>query len=57
MKVKPQRGKVSLLILDDALKDADVERHMFSVDGKENGVGLVVDVDEIRLEISRQFFI
>jgi hypothetical protein len=45
VEIEPQRGVLSLIVFDDALKDADVERDVLSVDGEEDGIIFAIDID------------
>jgi hypothetical protein len=45
MEIEPQRGVLSLIVFDDALEDADMERDVLSVDGEEDGIIFAIDID------------
>lgn len=57
MEVESKRCMFAFIVLDDALENADVEWHMLSIDGKQDGVSLVVDVDKTRLQVFWKFFL
>lgn len=57
MEVESKRCMFAFIVLDDTLENADVEWHVLSIDGKQDGVSLVVDVDETRLQVFWKFFL
>ena len=57
MEVEPQRCMLAFIVFDDALENADMEWHMLSVDRQQDGVCLVVDVDEPRLQVFWKLFL
>ena len=56
MKVKPDRGMFSFIILHYTFQDTDMERNMLLIDGQQNSVSLIVDVDQIGLQVFWKFF-
>lgn len=57
MEVEPERGVLALVVFDHALEDDDVERHVLATDWQQDGVCLVVNVNQILLQVLRQLFL
>lgn len=47
----------ALVVLDYAFEDDDVEGHVLAVDWQQDGVCLVVNVDQVFLKVLRQLFL
>jgi hypothetical protein len=57
MEVETKGCVFTFIVLDHTLENADVEWDMSSTDGQQDGVVLVIDVDELRLEILWQIIL